>query len=43
MEIDLELAKLGLKQITNFQYSVGDCLCDAIVYLLKYLITSNSI
>ncbi len=43
MEIDLELAKLGLKQITNFQYSVGDCLFDAIVYLLKYLITSNSI
>ncbi len=43
MEIDQELAELGLKQIINFQYSVGDCLFDAIVYLLKYLITSNSI
>jgi hypothetical protein len=43
MEIDQELTKLGFKKITNFQYSVGDCLFDAIVYLLKYLITSNSI
>jgi hypothetical protein len=43
MEINQELTKLGLKQITNFQYNVGDCLFDAIVYLLKYLIISNSI
>jgi hypothetical protein len=43
MEIDQEWAKLGFKQITNFQYSVGDCLFDVIAYLLKYSITLNSI
>jgi hypothetical protein len=42
MEIDQELAKLGFKQITNFLYSVGDCLFD-VTYLLKYSITLNSI
>ncbi len=43
MEIDQELAKLGLKQITIFQYNVEICLFDAVAYLLKYSITSNSI
>ncbi len=43
MEIDQELAKLGLKRITNFQYNVEICLFDAIVYLLKCSITSNLI
>jgi hypothetical protein len=35
MEIDQELAKLGFKRITNFQYNVGDRLFDAIPYLLN--------
>jgi hypothetical protein len=35
MDIDIELKKIGLKQI-NFHYNVGDCLFDAITYLLKY-------
>jgi hypothetical protein len=43
MEIDQELAKLGFKWITNFQYNVGDYLFDAIFYLLEYSITSNLI
>ncbi len=43
MEIDQELAKLGLKWITYLQYNVGFFLFDAITYLLKYSITSNSI
>jgi hypothetical protein len=40
MEIDQNLAKLGFKRIIHFQYNFGDCLFDAIIYLLKYSITS---
>jgi hypothetical protein len=43
MEIDQELTKFGFKWITNFQYNVENYLFDAIAYLLKYSITSNSI
>jgi hypothetical protein len=39
MAIDVELEKVGLKRIINFQYNVGDCLFDAIAYLLKYSIS----
>lgn len=39
MNIDFELAKVGLKQATNFYYNVGYCLFEAIAYLLRY---SNS-
>jgi hypothetical protein len=40
MDINIELGKVGLKQTINFQYNVGDCLFEAIAYLLKYFITS---
>jgi len=40
MEIDQKLTKLGFKWITNFQYNFGDCLLHAIIYLLRYSITS---
>jgi len=36
MDIDIELETIGLKWIINFQYNVGDCLFDGIIYLLKY-------
>jgi len=39
MNIDFELAKVGIKQVTIFYYNVGYCLFDAITYLLRY---SNS-
>ncbi len=39
MNIDFELAKVGIKQVTKFYYNVGYCLFDAIAYLLRY---SNS-
>jgi hypothetical protein len=35
MEIDQEFTKLGFKQITNFQYNVGDYLFDAIPFFFK--------
>ncbi len=35
MKIDQELAKLGLKRSTDFQYNVENCFFGAIVYLLK--------
>ncbi len=38
MDIDIKSKKVGLKQINNFYYNVGDCLFDAIIYLLKYSI-----
>jgi hypothetical protein len=41
--IDVELAKFGLKRIVKFFYNVGDCLFNAIAYLLKYNETSKSI
>jgi hypothetical protein len=40
MDIDKNLNKVGLDIITKFQYNIGDCLFDAIVYLLYYSITS---
>jgi len=43
MEIDQELAKLGLKQITNFQYNVRDYLFDVVSFFKKYSLTSNLI
>jgi hypothetical protein len=41
MNIDIELAKGGLKWIINFNYNVGNCLVDAIAFLFKYLETSK--
>jgi hypothetical protein len=41
--IDVELAKFGLKRVINFFFNVGDCLFNAIAYLLKYNETSKSI
>jgi hypothetical protein len=41
--IDVELAKFGLKIVVNVFCNVGDCLFDVIAYLLKYNETSNSI
>jgi hypothetical protein len=38
MNVDIDLEKIGLKWIINFQYNVGDCLFDAITYSLKYLV-----
>jgi hypothetical protein len=43
MDIDIELEKVGLKRIINFQCNVGDYLFDGIVYLLKYSISSKMI
>lgn len=43
MNIDIELAKLGFKWIINFNYNVGDCLFDAIMYSLKYKMISKEI
>jgi hypothetical protein len=40
MDIDIELKQIGLKWIINFHFNVNDCLFDAIVYLIKYLIFS---
>jgi hypothetical protein len=40
MDINIELGKVGLKQTINLQCNVGDCLFEAITYLLKYFITS---
>jgi len=40
MDIDKNLNKVGLDIITKFQYNIGDCLFDAIVYLLYYSMTS---
>jgi hypothetical protein len=47
MNIDIELAKHELQQVQIFEYKVGDCLFDAIAYLLNYstslkLIQKNS-
>jgi hypothetical protein len=39
MVIDQKLAILGFKQITNFQYNVGNCLFDAIPFLKNNSIT----
>jgi hypothetical protein len=39
----IELAKHELQQVQNFEYKVGDCLFDAITYLLNYSITSKLI
>jgi hypothetical protein len=41
MDINIELEKVGLKRIINFQYNVSDCLFNAIAYLLKYSISSK--
>jgi hypothetical protein len=41
--IDVKLAKFGLKRIVNFFYNASDYLFDVIAYLLKYNETSKSI
>jgi hypothetical protein len=41
--IDVKLAKFGLKRNVKKIYNVGDCLFNAIPYLLKYNETSKSI
>ncbi len=44
MNINIKLAKLGFKYIIKFNYNViGDCLFNAISYLLKYKKTSKKI
>jgi hypothetical protein len=43
MDIDKNLNKVGLDIITKFQYNIGDCLFDAILYLLYYSMTSITI
>jgi hypothetical protein len=43
MDVDIELEKNGLKWIIHFQYNVGDCLFDAVTYLLNYSIRSKMI
>jgi hypothetical protein len=43
MAIDIELEKVGLKWVINFQYNVGDCLFATITYLWKYSINSAMI
>jgi hypothetical protein len=43
MNINIELAKHGLPQVQNFEYKLGDCLFDSIVYLLNYSMSSELI
>lgn len=43
MDVDIELEKVSLKRIINFQYNVSDYLFDLIAYLLKYIINSTMI
>jgi len=35
MHGDIGLNEVGLQQLNNFNYNMGDCLFDAITYLLK--------
>jgi len=41
--IDVELAKIGLKRVVKLFYNVGHYSFNAIAYLLKCIETSNSI
>jgi hypothetical protein len=41
--LDVELAKVGLKLVENFYYNVDDCLLVAIACLFKYLQSSINI
>ncbi len=43
MNIDIELAKHELQKVQNFEHKVGDCLFDAIAYLLNSSISSKLI
>jgi hypothetical protein len=43
MVINIELSKVSLQQMPTFKYNVGDCLFDAMSYLLKYYKPSTSI
>jgi len=43
MDIDKNLNKVGLDIISKFQYNIGDCFFNAIVYLLYYSMISITI
>ncbi len=36
MDISIDIWRLGLQWVVNFHFKVGDCLFDAIAYIIKY-------